>query len=136
VNLESDLRAACLLWVCVCLQFLHHGAFMVLLYAAARVIFSCIHHTMRVGKVLEAILAGVNTPHRSAPRVQRWRCCSMDASAAGMHAVHCAAFHCGLGRGRDLRQQCSHPLHPTNCTILGVNRHHLVVQLSSAHIRW
>lgn len=47
-----------------CVQLLPHGAFMVLLHAAGRVILSCIHHTLRVGRVLEAILAGIDTPHR------------------------------------------------------------------------
>lgn len=48
----------------VLLQLLHHGAFMVLLYAAARVIFSCIHHTVRVGKLLQNILQAIHVPAR------------------------------------------------------------------------
>lgn len=46
------------------LQLLHHGAFMVLLHAAARVIFSCVDHALAVGQLLEATLAGINTPAR------------------------------------------------------------------------
>jgi hypothetical protein len=52
----------CVLWCCLHHQLLHHGAFMVLLYAAGRVILSCIHHTVAVGRVLEAILTGLDTP--------------------------------------------------------------------------
>jgi len=37
---------------------------MVLLYAAARVIFSCIHHTVLVGKLLENIFATISAPPR------------------------------------------------------------------------
>uniref|UniRef100_A0A383V506 Vacuolar protein sorting-associated protein 54 n=1 Tax=Tetradesmus obliquus TaxID=3088 RepID=A0A383V506_TETOB len=44
------------------LQLLHHGAFMVLLHAAARIIFSCVDHALAVGQLLEATLAGINTP--------------------------------------------------------------------------
>lgn len=46
------------------LQLLHHGAFMVLLHAAARIIFSCVDHALAVGQLLEATLAGINTPAR------------------------------------------------------------------------
>lgn len=46
------------------LQQLHHGAFMVLLHAAARVILSCVDHVQRVGQQLEEILTGVNAPAR------------------------------------------------------------------------
>jgi hypothetical protein len=48
------------------LQLLHHGAFMVLLHAAARVIFSCVDHAVVVGQLLEATLSGINTPARCA----------------------------------------------------------------------
>jgi hypothetical protein len=52
------------LLLCGLLQLLHHGAFMVLLHAAARVIFSCVDHAVAVGQLLEATLAGINTPAR------------------------------------------------------------------------
>jgi hypothetical protein len=81
--------APCCVCVCVRLgasvQLLHHGAFMVLLYAAARVIYSCIHHTVRVGKVLEAILAGVDTTHRSDFKTEGWACVR-DRSEAAIYA--------------------------------------------------
>ncbi|KAF6266668.1 Vps54-like protein-domain-containing protein [Scenedesmus sp. NREL 46B-D3] len=44
------------------LQLLHHGAFMVLLHAAARVILSCVDHAVAVGQLLEATLAGLSAP--------------------------------------------------------------------------
>lgn len=53
--------------LCCChlsLQLLHHGSFMVLLYAAARVIYSCVDHAVCVGRLLENILEAVSTPAR------------------------------------------------------------------------
>jgi hypothetical protein len=69
-----------LLAVRVVLQLLHHGAFMVLLHAAARVIFSCVDHALLVGQLLEATLSGINTPARCAGRKH---CAHQQTAACG-----------------------------------------------------
>jgi hypothetical protein len=61
-----------LLLLLLLLQVLHHGSFMVLLHAAARVIFSCVDHVQRVTQLLEAVLGGINASARQVNELT-WR---------------------------------------------------------------